>query len=634
MAVRPPDPESMGRIRHVVASAHKWGGDGKKPLFRKIRRVLLAKHPEVIAKAFGGNANVAAAWIKNNWFRMHGRNPPPTRGKALHAMKLDRYQEVPKEVFGENAAELFLDNDKPERDGDLVWITALRTGGWMVNPIPDKNEPLVIDRPFMEEVLLAWRENAWEFVTVPTYHTDNDPLANTGFVRELKIIPDRKRKGEHLLRAAVEFTEPEVAEKVARGTIAGVSVNVKFNVTHQETGKLYKKVLTHVALTNIPFINGLNAFEKRMAASAETAIAMGDELRKGATVSLPGVTGSYELVEEPNMEGFIEELMTLAKSAFDVERDYEYVRQQVIAQLSKGYYLDPEGDLVDPTGVDTRGEHEAARVLSPAYVYVKGMTDEQILVCAHSAEAEAAYDHVQDANGYLRGWVLGYEVTDEGEVVLDAIDEWQPVEKTWVALSQEFEMLETENLTATNSEGGDKMADVIEKPEAPEVVETPEEKEEVAFTREDVDRIAQERAQEVLEAYRTEQQEQEQAREAELSATRRQLHTMSVSDKVAKLNSAGHAPAIVKVAKEIMLADERGEAVLSLTRVDETGSKEVKLSATDIVEELLASFPATALTEAEVATPALSNQPEDAAARADALYEELYGDKPATTLSD
>jgi hypothetical protein len=181
----------MGRIKRVVATAHSCGGNGTEPQFRKIRQVLLRKHPEVIAQAFGGNVNVGAAWIKNNWYRMRGMDPPTTRRRRIR-MALTRYQEVPAEVFG-GGTELFSANYDPVQEGELIWVTAMREGEWRVNPIPGKRGPLVLDREFMEDLMRGWREGAWEHVTVPTYHTDEDVMANTGFVRDLRIQPDPHR---------------------------------------------------------------------------------------------------------------------------------------------------------------------------------------------------------------------------------------------------------------------------------------------------------------------------------------------------------------------------------------------------------------------------------------------------------
>lgn len=709
---RAPDPEALGKIRNVVKSAHRWGGDGSKPTFRKIRRVLLAKHPEVIAKAFGGNANTAAAWIKNNWYRMRGKDVPPTRGpKALHATRdiAFSYLEVPAELMG--GAELFCGAaGTDERDG-LVWTNALRTGTWKVNPVAGATGPLVIDLPWLKEVKAAFDEGAWEHVTVPTSHRDG-ALENTGYVRALEIVPDPEREDRHLLRAGIGFTEPEAEARAKRGSVPGVSVNVKFNVREPESGKVFPKVLTHLALTPAPFVSGLKAFT---ASSATT------------TTSNASVLGSYLLDDE---EAWIdvteiaftqEEMTTLLELAkrgerafgaevWDEERDYEYVRQQINAQLSKGYFLDAEGDLVERDDTDP--------ALSPAYVWVKGMTPERVLVCAHGGSVYESEHAAYDAaiyNGEARGWVLGYEVSEDGEVTIDPIDEWVPVAKTWVELSLEFELGDpdmslgwmpssvsradlddgdfalvyidsagtkvrklpykihgkvndagwraawaavngargglkepssrvatarkkllrdkpkgievqmesadhpgNETLTLSvggNPRGGDRMADQDEN--------------QITLTREDLDRIADERAQAVLQAYREEQGEENRRREEELAATRRTVHEMTVKERIAELNEAGHAPAVVAKAKEIMLADGGGEQMLSLSR---EGS-EVQLTATDIVTELLSAIPATSLVASQIVVPANGDAPDDdEEARKNKLWDQLY-DKDGNPLA-
>lgn len=689
------DPEAMGRIRRVVSTAHKWGGNGTEPQFRKIRQVLLRKHPEVIARAFGGNANVAAAWIKNNWYRMRGMDPPSTRRRRVR-MALSRYQEVPREFF-DGGAELFSAGYDPEQVGGLIWVTAVREGEWKVNPIPGKRGPLVLDREFMEDLVRAWRENAWEYVTVPTYHTDHDVLANTGFVRELKIVDDPRRPGRSLLRAGLEFTESEVEEKVLNGSIAGVSINVKFNVRHQETGKAYSKVLTHIALTNAPFINGLRAFERRLAAAND-----------GEMPDDEDVLVSYELDTD-------DETWLALADVWDPEKDLSYVREQIQAQLN-GYALDDLGELFDAR------QGGVGEDLTPARVFIMGMTNDTVLLCAHAAGGEEEpMMHVTDANGDCAGWVAGYSLERDGEVVLDPLDEWVAVRKAWVELSREFTIVdglpisagvttvvtdddltlrtfseeerdrlarsgkalpdgsfpivtvgdlrnavmafgraknkaaakrhivkraralgrtdllpeewsaslealdesgEGELSTSMSPRGGDGMADGNDnQTPAGEVTPAPPAapEEPVTLSREELDRIADERAQAALDAYRQEQEESQRTRDEELAATRRQLHEMTVRERIAELEEAGHAPAVVRVAREIMLADVRHEPVLSLTRED----GEVSLSASDIVSEVLGAIPETALALTKLEFPVGSGngtpESEDVPARADKI---------------
>ncbi len=618
-AAQAPDPESLGRIRHVVAAAHDWGGNGTEPQFRRIRKVLLAKHPEVVARAFGGNVNVAAAWIKNNWYRMKGMDPPSTRRKRVK-LALTRYQEVPREFF-DGGTELFAAGYDPFREGNLVWVTALREGEWKVNPIPRRREPFVVDRSFMEDVVRAWREGAWEYVTVPTYHTDEDVMANTGFVRDLRISPDPHRPGQNILRAAIEFTEPAVEERVMRGSIAGVSVNVKFNVKHQETGKSYGKVLTHIALTNIPFINGLRAFEQRLAAS------------NGEVPEDVDVTASYEY------EGDDAVWLALA-DAWDPEQDYSYVREQIDALLQGSFALDNDGDIYDLR------DGNATEDLTPARVFVIGMTNDQVLLTAH-ASTDAEYDmtSLRERNGECEGWVVGYSLESDGEVVMDPVDEWQQVRRTWVEMDRQFTLTDglpisggdemSASTTPTQSpRGGDGMADgnSTEGTPAPESTEgtpapapAPVADEQMTLSREEIDRIAEERAQAALDAYRQEQEARQQSSEEELAAARNQLHEMAVRERVAELEAAGHAPAVIQVAREIMLADVRREPAVSLTRED----GEVSLSATEIVSEVLNALPESALTREQEPVFALANtngDGGDVTARADRMERFIKGE--------
>jgi len=145
---------------------------------------------------------------------------------------------------------------------------------------------------------------------------------------------------------------------------------------------------------------------------------------------------------------------------------------------------------------------------------------------------------------------------------------------------------------------------------------------EATFTREDLDRIADERAQAALDAYRQEQEDAQTRRDEELAATRARLHEMTVRERVAELEAAGHAPAVVNVAREIMLADVRQETALSLTRDGE----ELSLSATDIVTEILGAIPETALTRTEIPVGNGNGDSETVEARADRLSSFLKGE--------
>jgi hypothetical protein len=96
-----------------------------------------------------------------------------------------------------------------------------------------------------------------EHVTVPTSHADRVD-ENTGFVRQLRIVDNED--GSSSLQAGLHFTEPQIKEKVANGSIANTSVGVIFDYLRKRDGKKYTQALQHVALTNRPWIDGMEPF--------------------------------------------------------------------------------------------------------------------------------------------------------------------------------------------------------------------------------------------------------------------------------------------------------------------------------------------------------------------------------------
>lgn len=157
-----------------------------------------------------------------------------------------------------------------EDDRGLIWKTALRTGEWAMSPGPGAKpvaKPLVVklrtDAPEreigLENLVEAFYSPAMDHVTVPLSHADRVD-ENTGFVRELRVQEDPNNPGQHVLQAGYDFTEPEIKDKVKRGTIANNSVGVLFNYVRKLDGRKFPQALGHIALTNKPWIGGLTPF--------------------------------------------------------------------------------------------------------------------------------------------------------------------------------------------------------------------------------------------------------------------------------------------------------------------------------------------------------------------------------------
>lgn len=167
-----------------------------------------------------------------------------------------------------------------QTDDGLVWKVACKTGTLALSPGPgqmDSEKPLVLDDSLFNDMLLSFQEKAFPYITVPETH-GNGSLENTGYVRQAEVLsrdqlladtrlPKKYRKqigtddaSTRYLLAGIEFTEPHVKEKALRGSIPDTSIGVKFGYRNKRTGKLYKAAWEHLALTPMPWVDGLVPF--------------------------------------------------------------------------------------------------------------------------------------------------------------------------------------------------------------------------------------------------------------------------------------------------------------------------------------------------------------------------------------
>lgn len=163
-------------------------------------------------------------------------------------------------------------SDAVEEDG-LIWKDIMRTGAWKGTPTKDGvvKRALNIVRDgisspaegviSLSEILDNFDAGAVQYVTVPLSDDleDHKNIArlNTGYVKKLKLLD---RDGMSVLRAGFDFTEPDVKEKVLRGTIPDVSAGIPFGVTRRSDNKTFGAVLDHVCLTRKPFMSDLGPF--------------------------------------------------------------------------------------------------------------------------------------------------------------------------------------------------------------------------------------------------------------------------------------------------------------------------------------------------------------------------------------
>lgn len=169
---------------------------------------------------------------------------------------------------------LAADSHGPGDSGDgLVWKPVLREGHWAG---VDQKTPIDITPQMMDDVISAFNAGVIEHVDVPLGH-EAGVDQNTGFVRALK------KQGNELW-AGIQFTEPAVAEKVQRGTIANVSAWLKGSFTDWRDGKKWPWVLWHVALTNKPMITELAPFGELSAQMSVHRYSLEQERREGTSM--------------------------------------------------------------------------------------------------------------------------------------------------------------------------------------------------------------------------------------------------------------------------------------------------------------------------------------------------------------
>ena len=159
----------------------------------------------------------------------------------------------------------------------LVWKDILRTGKWSHTPtsngVIEKELQIIEDGEsdpemaiLLSEIVRNFDEGAVPYVTIPLSDEEkkdhkNTARVNTGFVRKLKLF---KNGAITLLRAGMDFTEPDIKEKALRGTIPDVSSGIPFGVTRRRDNKIFKAVLDHVCLTRKPWVDGRGRSASRL----------------------------------------------------------------------------------------------------------------------------------------------------------------------------------------------------------------------------------------------------------------------------------------------------------------------------------------------------------------------------------
>ena len=283
-------------------------------------------------------------------------------------------------------------------DKKIIWKDILREGDFAITPGRKQQVPFRVvptgkssapDRVIsMADVMKSFEDKAFESVTIPLRHPQagdaNDVLNNSGYVESLRVV---KKGDKHYLQAGLGFTEPDIAEKVRRGTIPNVSSGILFDWVRKSDAKVFPAALNHVCLTKQPWINDLEPF-KRVYASDE---AVPDEIE-------------IEIIELQDEEGDGGD----AKIVWNEQTSYQWVRSSVQAALA------PESA---PEGLP--------RMPQPEYAVIDISRDDTALV-------------EEWFRGDRKRWVIPFELGDNKVSVAPAM-RWVEVREAMVAASDDFE---------------------------------------------------------------------------------------------------------------------------------------------------------------------------------------------------
>jgi hypothetical protein len=232
---------------------------------------------------------------------------------------------------------IHLEGEANDPDRKMLWKVVLRTGSWKLRPGPGGaklNEPLKIYRDkapkghiSLSSLKANFEAGAKENVTIPVVHADGT-TSDSGFVRRLVIQDvageDGSQSKESLLWAEMDITDSEVRRKVEEKSLVGVSGGILFDYERTEDAKKFDQILSHVMVTNSPWINGTGGFQDKLPegvmASEDKDLPISEvEFSSRETDPLPQLP-SVKLDDPPPDEG---------RSEWKPEQGLEFARNQV-----------------------------------------------------------------------------------------------------------------------------------------------------------------------------------------------------------------------------------------------------------------------------------------------------------------
>ena len=479
-------------------------------------------------------------------------------------------------------AQVHLSGDDYQEDEGFVVKDILRTGEWGV--IPTKgglvNKPLTVIKEgksdvkagiiSLSEIVENFKLGAVPNVQIPLSDDSDDhkniTRLNTGYVRDIWISEDDE--GNAKLVAKMDFTEPEVKERVLRGTYSDVSCGIPWSIVSR--GKKYGASLEHVAITNRPFIDGLGPFLAASDDSAEEVEVTHFSLdAAGAVMDAPVVETNTQTVVDPAAETIAPDPV----AEFDVENLDEAAVEEIVDELDALEQSVLESDTPDEPLFSTNELRSiGADALTTQLELPVGYEITDVLY-ADGEQIFTVRNSIAETS-----WNVPFQIASDGTshgVLLAAVEDWTSVEEE-IAQAPVVDSTSLSAAPRQVTELSDlEVAQQLREIRLSDVPAITKMEENMLQGREELDRL--DLSDEQRAAFQSILDEN-----ATLSASARES---DAEKRISELEEMGlkERPGFLKLYREVMLSDDGGAAVVLLS----DGEDKEKLTAIEILDRAL-----------------------------------------------
>lgn len=647
-----PDPAVGGKIHNIVQSAHLWGGNGDRPQFNKIKHVLLTKHPGVIGTAFGGDPNVAAAWIVDNWNAVNGvtyqcqdgsRSPQcwRTGGKKKGEVSMDEdaFTTINLGWLPSNVKQSDLDK------GDFAWCSTdgktcklpykihgvVNEAGWKAawSRLPDTDLTGGPNEATVRAKLL--KDKPKDVTANPNLSNDDGTpmvelsdsqveslITRDGITHELFFASPAEAPAEDgdLLWKDVLKTGTWKVHPNTKARSEGSPFNIDKNDLAEIVDNFNDGAWEHVTVpkTHEDKLDENTGFVKKL-------LIKPDPERKGHKILRAGIKFTDPLIKQKVLDGSIANVscgldyagMTRTTDG----KKYSKVMKHLAltnAPFVKG--LKPFGseDAVNASedATDWDGslvfEDTAPKVRQEDNAVKSFLQKVKDLLLSHPNEPERvvkAFAGLEIPDG-----LTAEEAEAHLSEMASSLDEGSPDESDGGTPSDGGGSADgsgSENPDSGNEGGEITMSEENKNKDGKETPKETPDPNAITLTREELNKINADR----------------EADRLELSRVTEELHTRKVKERIGDLERRGFVPVVLKEAKAIYLADKASKDMITLSEDD----TDVKLSASDIVDRILDALPEeTLLKFSEIVKNTHEDpKPEDVQARIDAEIKAMRG---------